>query len=313
MKHLTNAFNGLNHWWRYLLLFLISLFGGQLLGAIPLGVVIVIKTIQNGGAIAPNPDNMADLSVYGISNNLALALMMFAFVVSLAVLLLLIKPFHKRSYKTVFSGTSKIRWKRFFTAALVWVTLMAIYLIVDYNIEPGNFALNFNFYSFFVLMLVSFIFIPFQASYEEILFRGYLAQGVAAMTKNRILVILIPSLIFGLIHSFNPEIQEFGFWLVMPQYILFGLIFGLLSVLDDGIELAMGAHTANNIFLSLFVTHKASALQTPALLVQENIDAGKDLIVMVLVGALFVAISSKLYKFDYSILNERIVNSNIEE
>ena len=35
---------------------------------------------------------------------------------------------------------------------------------------------------------------------------------------------------------------------MMPQYIFMGFIFGLISVFDDGIECAMGAHTANNIF-----------------------------------------------------------------
>ena len=51
----------------------------------------------------------------------------------------------------------------------------------------------------------------------------------------------------------------------MPQYIVFGLIFGIITILDDGIEAAMGAHAANNIFLCIMVTNESSALQTPAL------------------------------------------------
>jgi len=313
MKHLTNALNGLNHWWRYLILFLISFFGGQLLGGIPLIFMIILKTIQSGGELAPNPENMSDLSVYGIDPNLGFVLMMFPFLVSLAVLFLLIKPLHKRSFKTLFSGTLSIRWERFFTAALVWFGLMGVSLITDYSINPENFTFNFDLTSFLILTVISLVLIPFQASYEEILFRGYLAQGVAAWTKNRLMVILLPAFIFGLMHIINPEIKKFGFWLVMPQYILFGVIFGLTTVLDDGIELAMGAHTANNIFLSLFVTTKASALQTPALLMQDNIDPAKDLLIMVLVSIVFIAIVSKLYNFDYSILGKKVVVKSSEE
>ena len=277
MKHLTNAFTGLNHWWRYLLLFLISLFGGSLIGSIPFGIVIVASAVQNGVDLA-SVSNPADLSAYGIDQNLGLALMMLPFIICLVLLLLLFKPFHQRNYKTLFSGVAKIRWDRFFTAALVWACLLAGYLLVDYNLDPGNFTLNFELNSFIILVIISLIFIPIQASYEEVLYRGYLAQGIATLTKNRILVILLPSILFGLSHGINPEVKEFGFWLAMPQYILFGIIFGLISILGDGIELAMGAHTANNVFLSLMVTHKASALQTPAFFVQENIDPAKDFI-----------------------------------
>ncbi len=138
------------------------------------------------------------------------------------------------------------------------------------------------------------------------MFRGYLAQGIGVLTKNRLLVVIFPAIIFGLVHSFNPEVEEFGFWLVMPQYVLFGLIFGLISILDDGIELAMGAHTINNVFLSLFITHKASAIQTNALFVQENLNAPKDLIIMFVIGTIFVTTLTMIYKFKFSLLTKKI-------
>ena len=75
---------------------------------------------------------------------------------------------------------------------------------------------------------------------------------------------MMTSVLFGLMHAFNPEVEEFGFFTMMPQYILFGLIFGIVTILDDGIEAAIGAHAANNIFLCIMVTHNSSALQTPA-------------------------------------------------
>ena len=71
-------------------------------------------------------------------------------------------------------------------------------------------------------------------------------------------------------HVMNPEIKEFGFLTMMPQYISFGLLFGIISVLDNGIELAIGAHAANNIFLSIFVTQKSSTLQTVAMFEQQT-------------------------------------------
>jgi uncharacterized protein len=306
MNYFSNAFDGHNQWWRYLVLFIASLIGGQTVGGIPLMAVMFYGIFTSGGAIQPNPENMADLSVYGIGQNLGLFLMILPYLASLFILLLLFKPFHRRHYKTLFSVTGKIRWNRFFTAAALWAAFSAVYYFTDYALNPENFTMNFEPGPFIVLILISLTLIPFQASYEEVLFRGYLAQGTGVWTKNRILVILIPSVIFGLMHSLNPEVGAFGFWIMMPHYVFFGLLFGILTVLDDGIELAMGAHTANNVFMSIFVTNKVSVLQTPALMVQESIEPVKELIALVSLGVLFIVVLSFIYKWKYSVLRERI-------
>ena len=116
------------------------------------------------------------------------------------------------------------------------------------------------------------MFIPFQAAFEEVIFRGYLMQGFAAMYRDTDgFPLIMTSVLFGLMHAFNPEVKEFGFFTMMPQYIVFGLIFGIITILDDGIEASMGAHAANNIFLVIMVTNKSSALQTPALYEQISI------------------------------------------
>ncbi len=92
----------------------------------------------------------------------------------------------------------------------------------------------------------------------------------------------------------------------MPLYITFGLVFGLISILDDGIEMAMGAHSANNAFLSLFVTSESSALQTPAVFVNNNMDAAKDLFVMIVISVLFIIILSKIYRFNFKSLFSKV-------
>jgi membrane protease YdiL (CAAX protease family) len=198
-------------------------------------------------------------------------------------------------------------------AAIIWASLSGIYLLTDYFKDPANYTFNFNPQSFIILLIISIVLIPFQASFEETLFRGYLAQGVGVLTKNRLLVIFIPSLLFGLMHSFNPEVAEYGFWIVMPQYILFGLVFGIITVLDDGIELAMGAHSANNIFLSVFLTSKASSLQTQALLTQHKINAVADLISLGIISVLFIIILSFIYNWKFGILTTKIEHQVIEE
>ncbi len=306
MKHLSFGLQGNNRWWKYLVLVLASLFGGQTVGAIPLLIVIVFQIFARKGRIQLNPENSGDLSVFGIDPNLRLFLMIIPFVISLLVLLLLFKPLHKRDTKTMITGSRKIRWSRFFIGTGVWLLLSALYSIISYLLNPGNFVFHFDFQPFIILVLICVIFIPLQSSYEEMLFRGYLAQGVAAWTKIKWLAILLPSLLFAALHLLNPEVGAYGFWLVMPQYFLFGVVFGIVTVLDDGAELAMGAHSANNVFLSVFFSSKVSALQTSALFIQQKVDPLLDLVVLIISFMLFVVILALVFKWDFRSLIKKV-------
>ncbi|MDR0681246.1 MAG: CPBP family intramembrane metalloprotease [Dysgonamonadaceae bacterium] len=301
MKFLEHAFNQPNQFWRYLLVFVGAFLGGQIIGSIPLMCVAMAKSLSSGVVSDPNP--IVNLMELGISKNLLLFLIMLAPLTSLIATILLIKLLHKSSFSETVNGTKKLRIRRMISGAVVWGILMAAYLLIDNLINPDNYILQFDLSKFIPLFLISLVFIPLQTTSEELLFRGYLAQGIAGWTKNRWLALFIPALVFGLTHAFNPEVGTFGFWQTMPQYILFGLIFGLIAILDDGIELAIGMHAVNNVFLSLFTTNAASALQTDAVFEQINIHPGKETVVLVLSGIITIAYFAWKYKWNFKILN----------
>jgi len=306
MNFIERAFDHQNQWWKYLIIIIAGFFGGQLLGVIPLVVVMISKAIASGGAIAFNTENMADLTVFGISKNAGLLLLLLPFVVSLIITVWLIKVLHKRTFKETVNGTNKLRFGRIGVGFGVWVALIAVYSIGDYLINPDNFVLQFDVAKFIPLLLISFLIIPLQTTSEEILLRGYLTQGIAALTRSRLLAIILPGVIFGLLHSFNPEVKEFGFAIAMSQYITFGLLFGLVAVMDDGIELAIGMHAANNIFMSLFVTSKSSVLQTDAVFEQLNLNPMKDALSLIVVSIIAVVYFAYKYKWDFRILTKKI-------
>ncbi len=306
MKHLERALDGQNQFWKYLLNFAAGFAASNIIGAIPLGSVIAYKIATSGGTITPNPHNAMDLSVYGISQNLGFILLMIPFVLAFITTIYLFKPLHKRLLAEVINGTKQIRWKRYFTALGIWFIIGLLYLTVDYALNSTNYKLQFDATKLIPLVLLSLLFIPIQTAYEELLFRGYFTQGIAAWSKNRWVAIIFPALLFGLMHSFNPEVKEYGFWATMPQYVIFGLLFGLMTILDDGIELAMGAHAANNIFSCLFVTNAASALQTPAVFNQLNINPTKETLVLSIMGILSIIIFSRVYKWNFAVLNKKI-------
>ena len=292
-----SALQGKNSFWRYIVVFIIIFTATNTIGALPLISVIIIKSIGNQEILNTTTENLMDLSTYGIDPNVGLMLMIFPFIIGLLALVLLMKPFHGRKFITLFNGTGKIRWMKFLIAALSWLILMGLYLYFSLYNDRDNFSINNLSVSLIWLVVIAVLFIPFQTTFEEILFRGYLMQGAGAWFKNKWLPLIITSILFGLMHSFNPEIKEFGFWVMIPQYVLFGLVFGLVTIFDDGIEIAMGAHAANNVFLSVFVTQKSSAIQTPAIFEQQEVYPWTDFLSLLVISILFIVLMGILNKW----------------
>lgn len=309
MNHLECAYEKASAFWKYVVVLIVSFVAASLIGSIPLSIVVILKTVGDGGMTEFDVNNLSSL---GISPNLLMLLMMLPLALGLFILIGFIALFHRRSYKQVINGTNKVRWSRFFVGAACWTVLMLIIYIVEYFLDPANFVLQFNLASFIPLLLITLLIIPLQTSFEELAFRGYLAQGIGMLTKNRWLVVLIPSILFGLLHYDNPEVKEYGFWLMMPQYISFGLIFGLISILDDGIELAMGVHFANNAFLSLFITHSSAAFQTTAVFEVQKINPYMEFLFLTLSGIVLIAFLYKKYNWSFSVLTKKIVKESTE-
>ncbi len=288
------AFKGNNAFWRYLVGAISPFLASNIVGSLPLAAVLLTNTVA--GSI-PQKGGMPDFEAMGINLNLGFVLSVFPFILALITIIALVKPLHNRSFGSVINGGRKIRWGRIFFAAFVWMAVSAIWLLYSLKSDPGNFRLNNTTGSLIVLALLSLALIPFQAAFEEILFRGYLMQGFAVLTRNRWLPILLTSVLFGLMHGMNPEVKQYGFLTMMPQYIFFGLLFAVLTMLDDGIEVAIGAHSANNVFLSVLITHKDMALQTPAMYEQIEIYPWKDFAGLVEMSLIFFVIMALVYRW----------------
>ncbi|MDR1743060.1 MAG: CPBP family intramembrane metalloprotease [Dysgonamonadaceae bacterium] len=307
MKFLERALDGQNKFWKYLVMFIAVYFGGNLIGGIPL-VAVMMVAFAKLGYMPPIANNgMPDLSALNLPSSVTLALMIFVFAAVLIAFALLVKPMHRRTLAETINGRKKIRWNRICMGMLVWGVISVAGMAISYAISPQDFEWQFRPWQFLSLLAVVIVLLPFQTTCEEVLFRGYLAQGIGAGTHNRWMALAIPSVLFALLHTANPEVREFGFWMMMPQYLLIGLFFGLISILDDGIELALGAHFINNALAALITTHESSTLQTDALfkMTVEKV-TGTDILVCAAWTALGLLILWRIYKWDFRILNRRI-------
>ncbi len=304
MNHLESSFTGKNGFWRYIVMFAAVLLASNTIGAIPIFIAYAIRAAADPGVVTDIANNPGNLGVLGLNPNLGFLVMLFPFLIGLLTFVLLIKPLNGRTFIMTINGTGKIRWKKLFISASIWLLLSAIYFIAYLKADPSNFSIaNTATSTILILAVLTIVFIPFQATFEEVLFRGYLMQGFTVISKNRWFPILMTSILFGLMHSFNPEVKDFGFLPMMAQYVLFGITFGIITILDDGIEATIGAHAANNVFLCIVVTNSSSALQTPAVYVQQSVHPWIEFTALLVTGIIFVFILKSVFKWkDFSAL-----------
>lgn len=297
MKHLEAAFTGNNKLWTYVVMLAAIFLAINTVGSIPLLISLGKGLLNDPGMMTKLSENPNDLSAFMKDPIYTLFALIFAFMTGLAAFILLVKPLNKRSVMQVINGGRPFRWKNFIISSLAWLIISTVYVVIYLKTEPDNFSRNPDLSRFVTLVLVSVLFIPFQAAFEEVIFRGYLMQGFGLLVRNRIFPLLCTSVLFALLHSANPEVKAFGFWTMMPQYLLFGLIFGIMTIMDDGVEAAIGAHAVNNTFLSIFITHESSALQTPALYEQHTIYPWTDFTGMLITGALLLIVFKVVFRW----------------
>jgi uncharacterized protein len=307
MKHLESAFFGKNSFWRYLAMVVVLIVVSNTIGALPL-LVVYFRAILRDPAIAEQiSENPSDVSVLNMDPYTGLVVMLIPFVAALIAFVLLMKPLHGRKPITVINGGSRTRWSHYFISFFVWSLISALYLFVYLKIEPSNFTINNNTITLLYIAIVALMLIPFQAGMEEMVFRGYLMQGFGLLVRNRWFPLVVTSVFFGLLHGFNPEVREYGFFVMMPQYMVFGLIFGIVTVMDDGIEAALGAHAANNIFLVIMVTHDSSALQTPAYFQQNEVNPWIEFSGLIVSGIIFIVVLRYIFRWgSFSVLASEI-------
>ncbi len=290
--------SGRNEFWMYLL-GIVAAFFGYLAFQLIMMVPLVTAAMSHGISmteITENPNVLFDPEKTGINKSLLLALMMGMFVFTLLFLWLALKYFHKKTLSSIITGFEKIRWKRYFFSFGIWGTLIVLLTIVTYLTSPEEIEVRFNAGNFAILLVVAVIFIPIQTATEELIFRGYLMQGFGLVFKNGIAPLIITSVLFGLMHASNPEAKAHGLLIMMPYYIFFGAFLGMLTLLDEGAELAMGIHCANNLVSSLLVCSKNSVLQTDAIFYTSSENPAGEFIIWIIMAATCFFILYKKYK-----------------
>ena len=214
----------------------------------------------------PSPDADPMDIFKTIPSNLRLFLLLLSFAFVLPGIWLVVKKLHDLPIMSILSSRKKIDLERVLYSFMLWGTVVSAFVFLEYSLNPEDYVFNFKVKEFLILAVIAILFIPIQTSVEEIVFRGYLMQGFGHWLNSRFMALFLTSTVFGSLHLANPEITALGYEFVI-LYITVGFVLGIMTLMDDGLELALGFHAANNLIAALLVTADWTVFQTESILI----------------------------------------------
>jgi uncharacterized protein len=292
--YLDAARQGKNDWWRYALGIFLVLTGFAILGTVTL-LLFANSYVRANASGLRGDDLQAKLMAFLLEDSSPASLFanLLPHICGLLTLLFVVVVIHQRSPLSLISPDRQIRWGRIAWGFGIWWMLMMGIDGINAAFEPATLRLslqNINWSAWLSFLPVVLIFIPIQTTTEELFFRGYLIQGLGCLSRMPLVHYVVGGLLFALPHFFNPEMGRGQVWMALTYFVM-GVFGVLITLRDNRLELALGEHAANNIYVSLISNSKDSALKTPALIIHDSPDPQASfwvvLVVMTLAYVLF--------------------------
>jgi len=243
-------------------------FGYYLLGSFiiivfnQIGTIPLIFSLPSDIILEPDSNPMDIIKL--LPSNLRFFLLMIPSLITVPGIWLVVVKLHELSFKTIVTTRKKIDYNKIIFSFLVWAAVVTTFFIIGYFITPENYELNFKLKEFLILFVIAIFLVPVQTTVEELVFRGYLMQGFGGLFNSRLLALFFTSIIFGLLHLANPEVAALGN-LILIQYLGYGFTLGIMTLMDDGLELAIGSHAANNLVIILLATSSWTVVETESI------------------------------------------------
>ncbi len=295
---IEQAEKGDNRWWKYLLSILTILIS-FVLGQLPITFFLYYKK----EALKINDQEFieyiesANLTAMDISETTFFLLLLITFTFVFVAMIWLIPIIHKRTSLSFITRRSTFDFKRFFFGLSIWFVLAFVFIFL--LLSSDQYTYNFDVNSFVPLAIIAILLVPIQVSVEEIVYRGFLMQGIYRITRNKWLTLIIITLLFALSHILNPEFQS-GFLTIIPAYLIFSFTMGYITLLDHGLEIPIGIHAGNNLFVALILSASGTSVLTPSLF-KTDIESLIEILpfLFILISLLSFTVLKLIYKWKF--------------
>lgn len=111
-------------------------------------------------------------------------------------------------------------------------------------------------------------------------------QGLSSLLKNIWLLSLVNGALFLLPHLANPEISTCPIVLIL-YYLLTGFLLSIVTIRTNSLEIAIGAHTANNLCTALIADCAVSVFRANSLFTRTTDTPPFDFALFFISGLIF--------------------------
>lgn len=154
-------------------------------------------------------------------------------------------------------------WSAFARGAGVWLLVLVAAALVDFAIAPGGFKVSADGRTL-GLVAVALPALAVQTFTEEVIFRGYVTQGLLLATRRMAPTVLISGLLFGALHIPNGTPQALS-------ATAFGFVMAFIAIRTGSIAFTSGLHLVNNAFGAIVVVSGGDVFRnTPGLFTQNT-------------------------------------------
>lgn len=192
------------------------------------------------------------------------------YTILIALVLLLFKLLYKRPLWQM--GFYKQNWAKDLLLGglfgIVSISILFAILVATGNAIVAEVNTN---YLFQIDFLYDFLFFVFVGFFEEVLSRGFMMTALKT-TRNKWVILLVPSVIFGALHATNPNVTL----LSLTNIALVGILFALLLIKTGKLWAPIGYHITWNFVQGNIFGVAVSGTQTNSLM--RTTFAGSDLL-----------------------------------
>jgi membrane protease YdiL (CAAX protease family) len=264
------AEQGIHYWWLHLLGMAISLgfwaIGWQITNR-SIHHLVAQEAILKGDSLDSEFTGIQVQRIIQDSAILSYILTTAPFIFLCIGIFLVTRVLHHRKVLTLISADASFNQQRFLSGFLIWFLLACVQTSFEYGFTPHHFVWSLHPLQWLAFLPIALVLTPIQTSAEEFLFRSYFMQGLGLLIRQPLILAIAVSLPFALVHFSNPEMERGVLWIGLT-YFAMAMFLALITLKDDRLELALGVHAANNLFIVLLVNTQDSALRSPSIILQ---------------------------------------------
>lgn len=171
---------------------------------------------------------------------------------------------HRRPLRTLVTARARVDVRRLAASTGVFLVALTAARGVEALVAPAGFSLVFEPARWLAWLPLVLLVTPLQALAEELVFRGYALQALGLLTRRRWLLVATSAALFTFPHLANREL-DLGATVLVAYYAAFGALLAWVTLREGRLEVAIGAHVANNLSAALLVASAGSTLGTPTI------------------------------------------------